>query len=70
MWQCTTRLAEAGRVVRKGQHGIKIVVPMMGTSDGTLKVVNIKPACVPGVTKTDELAERAAAKRRLAAERG
>jgi hypothetical protein len=50
-----------GRVVRKGSKGIKIIAPVMGTSDGTPKVVNIKPAYVFDVTQTDELAHRAAA---------
>jgi hypothetical protein len=37
---------KAGRVVRKGQKGIKIVAPVMG-GDGNAKVVNIKarPRC-------------------------
>ena len=35
---------KAGRVVRKGQKGIRIVAPVMGGDDGG-KVVTIKPAC-------------------------
>jgi hypothetical protein len=45
---------KAGGVVRKGQKGIKIVAPEMGTSDGTTKLVTIKPTWVFDVTQTDE----------------
>ena len=48
-----------GGVVREGQHGIKIVAPVMGGEDGG-KVVNIKPADVFDVTQTDERARRMA----------
>ena len=51
---------KAGRVVRKGEHGIKIVAPVMGGENGA-KVVNIRPAWVFDVTQTNELAHRAAA---------
>ena len=51
---------KAGRVVRKGQKGIKIVAAVMGGDDGG-KVVNSKPAYVFDVTQTDERAQRAAA---------
>lgn len=50
---------KAGRVVRKGQKGIKIIAPVMGGEDGG-KVVTIKPAYVFDVSQTDELATRAA----------
>ena len=52
---------KAGRVVRKGQKGIKIVAPVMSASDGTPKVVNIKPAYAFDVTQTQALAHRTAA---------
>jgi hypothetical protein len=45
-------------VVRKGQKGTKIVAPAMGQSDGTPKVVNIKPADVFDMSLTEELARR------------
>jgi hypothetical protein len=53
---------KAGRVVRKGQKGIKIVAPVMG-GDGNSKVVNIRPAYVFDVTQTqaNERPHRAAA---------
>ena len=51
---------KVGRVVCKGQKGIMIVVPVMGTSDGTPKVVNIKPAYVFDVSQTDKCTQRAA----------
>jgi hypothetical protein len=51
---------DAGRVVMKGQKGIRIVAPVMGGDDGA-KVVNIKPAHVFDVTQTDERTARAAA---------
>jgi hypothetical protein len=53
---------KAGRVVRKGQKGIKIVAPVMGGENGT-KVVNIRPAYVFDVTQTqaNERPHRAAA---------
>jgi len=54
---------KAGRVVRKGEHGIKIVAPVMGNSDGNTKVVTIKPAYVFDVTQTQERTQRAAAER-------
>ena len=43
---------KAGCVVRKGWKGIKVVAPLMGRSDGTPKVVNIKPAYVFDVTQS------------------
>jgi len=43
-----------GRVVDNGPKGIPIVAPVMGNSDGTPKVVTIKPASVFDVTQTDE----------------
>ena len=49
----------AGRVVRKGQKGIKIVAPVIGGEDGG-RVVNIKPAYVFDVSQTDERAPRTA----------
>ena len=51
---------KAGRVVRKGQKDIKIVAPVMG-GEGNAKVVNIKPAWVFDVTRTDERTHHAAA---------
>ena len=51
----------AGRVVRKGSKGIKIVAPVMGTSGATPKLVTIKPAYVFDVTQTDARTPRAAA---------
>ena len=53
------RTVKAGRVVRKGQKGIKIVAPVMG-ADGNATVVTIKPAWVFDVSQTDECALRAA----------
>ena len=53
---------KTGRVVRKGQKGIKIVDPVLG-DDGNAKVVNIKPAWVFDVTQTDERLKRLAALR-------
>ena len=50
---------KAGRVVRKGQKGIRIVAPVMGGDDGG-KIVNIKPAWVFDVTQTQERTARAA----------
>ena len=50
---------KAGRVVRKGQQGIKIVTPVTGGEDGG-KVVTIKAAWVFDVTQTRELPQRAA----------
>ena len=48
---------KAGRIVRKGQKGIKIVAPVMG-GDGNAKVVNITPAWVFDVGQTDERRRR------------
>ena len=60
--QCTPiTTLKAGRVVREGQKGIRIVAPVIGGSDGTPKVGNIKPAWVFNVTQTDERTARAAA---------
>ena len=50
---------KAGRVVRKGQQGIKIAAPVMG-GEGNAKVVNIKPAYVFDVTQTDKRTQSAA----------
>jgi hypothetical protein len=51
---------QVGRVVRKGEHGITIVAPVMGGDDvGT--VVTIKPADEFDVTQSDPLPARDAA---------
>ena len=49
---------KAGRVVRKGQNGIRIVAPDQ-TDDG--KIVSIKHTHVFDVTQSDALKQRAAA---------
>ena len=51
---------KAGRVVRKGQKGIKIPAPVMGR-DGNAKVVTIKSAWVFDMSQTDARTPRAAA---------
>ena len=53
-------LLNAGRVVRKGQKGIKIVAPVMDGDEGT-RVANTKPAFVLDVWQTDELTQRSTA---------
>jgi hypothetical protein len=49
---------DAGRVVRKGQKGIRIIAPVMGSADGTPRVVNIRPAYVFDISQTDALTPR------------
>ena len=49
----------AGRVVAKGQHGIRLVAP--DTIDNSGKVCSIKAVYVFDVTQTNERTHRAAA---------
>jgi hypothetical protein len=52
---------DAGRVVRKGEKGIRIHAPVTANVDGAAKVVAIKPTYVFDVSQTDELPQQAAA---------
>jgi hypothetical protein len=52
---------DAGRVVRKGEKGIRINAPITATVDGAQKVVRIKPTHVFDISQTDALSQEAAA---------
>lgn len=52
---------DAGRVVRRGEKGIRIHAPVTANVDGAAKVVAIKPAYVFDISQTDALPQEAAA---------